>query len=130
MGDQLKVSSMDHVNMKVKSLDGTIKFYGDLFGFQVRKDENPNKTGSPSKIIGNDTVKLCLYEHPTMTPEGGIAHFGLHIENFDDVMDRCRELGVEVLYDGLIEFEGSRSVYIKDPSGYEVELTEKQGGGL
>ena len=31
---------------------------------------------------------------------------------------------------GVYEWEYSRSVYITDPNGYEVELTEVFGGGL
>ena len=131
MSDFLKATSMDHVNMNVKNLEETIKFYQNLFGFEIRKDDNsPNKMDAPSKIIGNDSIKLCLYEDPQVVPEGGIAHFGFHIENFDQILDKCKELNVEVLYDGPVEFEKSRSVYIKDPTGYDIELSEISGGGL
>ena len=131
MSDFLKATSMDHVNMNVKNLEQTVKFYQDLFGFEVRKEDNsPNKMDAPSTIIGNDSIKLCLYEDPQVVPEGGIAHFGFHIENFDQIISKCQELGVEVLYDGPVEFEKSRSVYIKDPSGYDIELSEISGGGL
>lgn len=131
MSDFLKATSMDHVNMNVKNLEETIKFYQDLFGFEIRKDDNsPNKMDAPSKIIGNDSIKLCLYEDHQVIPEGGIAHFGFHIENFDKILDKCKELNVEVLYGGTVEFEKSRSVYIKDPTGYDIELSEISGGGL
>jgi len=132
MSDFLKAISMDHVNMNVKNLEQSIQFYKDLFGFEVRKEDNsPNKLDAPSKIIGNDSIKLCLYEDPQMSANsGGIAHFGFHIANFEDIMEKCKELNVEVLYDGPVEFEKSRSVYIKDPSGYEIELSEISGGGL
>lgn len=127
----LKATSMDHVNMNVKDLEKTVEFYKNLFGFEIRKEDNsPNKRDAPSKIIGNDSIKLCLYEDPQVTPSGGIAHFGFHIENFDDIMQKCKELGVEVLYDGPVDFEKSRSVYVKDPTGYDIELSEVSGGGL
>lgn len=131
MTDILKATSMDHVNMNVRDLSKTIEFYKNLFGFEIRKEDNsPNKLDAPSKIIGNDSIKLCLYEDPQVTPTGGIAHFGFHVENFDDIMQKCNELGVEILYDGPIDFEKSRSVYIKDPTGYDIELSEVSGGGL
>ena len=131
MTEYLKATSMDHVNMNVKNLDESITFYKNLFGFEIRKEDNsPNKLDVPSKIIGNDSIKLCLYENPQMSPEGGIAHFGFHVENFGQIMQKCRELNVEVLYGGPVEFEKSRSVYIKDPSGYDIELSEISGGGL
>ena len=131
MEDFLKAASMDHVNMSVQNLEKTVNFYKNLFGFQIRKEDNsPNKLDVPSKIIGNDSIKLCLYEDPQMSPDGGIAHFGFHVTNFDQIMEKCRELDVEVLYDGPVEFEKSISVYIKDPSGYDIELSKNSGGGL
>ena len=48
----------------------------------------------------------------------------------NEIIEKCKELGVEILYDGPIEWEQSKSVYIKDPSGYEIELGEVSGGGL
>ena len=121
----LRATSIDHINMVVKSLDESVEFYGELFGFQVRK-EQPDRN---SKIIGNDTIKLCLYEDPSAVKQGGIAHFGFAIDNFEDVVAKCEEMSIEMPY-GVIPWEKSRSVYIRDPNGYELELSEKQGGGL
>ena len=126
----LKARMIDHINMKVKNLDESVKFYKNLFGFVIKQEENQNKIDAPSKIIGNDSIKLCLYEVPDMSPEGGIAHFGFNVENFDEIISKCEELGVKILYDGVINWEKSKSVYIVDPSGYELELGEVSGGGL
>ncbi len=128
--NNLKATSIDHVNMKVKDLEKSVEFYKNLFGFEIKQEENANKLDAPSKIIGNDTIKLCLYEVPDMSPEGGIAHFGFNIANFNEVIEKCKELGVEVLYGGIVDWEKSKSVYIVDPSGYEIELGEISGGGL
>ena len=128
--NNLQATSIDHVNMKVKSLEKSVEFYKNLFGFEIKQEENPNKTDVPSKIIGNDAIKLCLYEVPEMSPEGGIAHFGFNIANFDEIILKCKELDVQILYDGEIDWEKSKSVYIVDPSGYEVELGQISGGGL
>jgi len=126
----LHATSIDHVNMKVKNLEQSVQFYKNLFGFEIKQEENPNKNDVPSKIIGNDSIKFCLYEVSDMTPEGGIAHFGFHIANFDEVIAKCGDLGVQILYGGEVDWEKSKSVYIVDPSGYEIELSEISGGGL
>ena len=126
----LDATSIDHVNMKVKNLEQSEQFYKNLFGFEVKQEENPNKIDAPSKIIGNDSIKLCMYEVPDMSPEGGIAHFGFNISNFNQIIKKCEELGVKVLYGGVVDWEKSKSVYIVDPSGYEIELGEVLGGGL
>jgi len=128
--NNLKATSIDHVNMKVKDLEKSVEFYKNLFGFEIKQEENPNKIDAPSKIIGNDSIKLCMYEVPDMSPEGGIAHFGFNIANFNEVITKCKELGVQVLYGGIVDWDKSKSVYIVDPSGYEIELGEIPGGGL
>ena len=130
MSKFLNATSIDHVNMKVKNLTQSIEFYKNLFGFKVKQEENPNKIDAPSKIIGNDYIKLCMYEVPEMSPEGGIAHFGFNVANFGETIAKCEELGVEILYGGIVDWEKSKSVYIVDPSGYEIELGEISGGGL
>lgn len=122
---QLKALSIDHINMQVKNLAESVAFYQELFGFEVKK-EQPEEN---SKIIGNDTIKLCLYEVPDNIQKGGISHFGFHIENFDEVLAKCEEMNIQMLY-GMLEWKHSRSVYIVDPSGHEIELAEVQGGGL
>lgn len=126
MTGTLKASSLDHVNMKVKNLEESVGFYKNLFGFEVKKEQPEDK----SKIIGNNKIKLCLYEDPDMKPDGAIAHFGFHIENFEEIMKICKSLGVKVYYDGPVQFEKSWSIYISDPSGYDIELSEIPGGGL
>jgi predicted enzyme related to lactoylglutathione lyase len=128
--NSLKATSIDHVNMKVKNLEQSVKFYKNLFGFEIKQEENTNKLDVPSKIIGNDTIKLCMYEIPDMSPEGGIAHFGFNVTNFNEIIAKCKDLKVEVLYGGIVDWETSKSVYIVDPSGYEIELGEILGGGL
>ena len=61
---------------------------------------------------------------PDISPESGIAHFGFNVENFDEIIVKCEEFGVEILYDGVVNWEKSKSVCIVDPSGYELELGE------
>lgn len=126
MSKPLKVSSIDHINMSVKNLAQSVEFYKNLFGFEIKKEQPEEK----SKIIGDDNVKLCLYEDSEMKPEGAIAHFGFHVENFDEIIKTCESLGVKIYYDGPVQFEKSRSIYISDPNGYDIELSEVFGGGL
>lgn len=121
----LNVTALDHVNLCVKDLKESVAFYQTLFDFEI-KEEQPEEI---SQIIGNDTVKLCLYEDPQKARPGGIGHFGFHVQNFSDIVKKCEEMDVPMPY-GVVDWEKSRSVYIIDPNGYEIELSEIQGGGL
>ncbi len=124
----LRVTGIDHVNLNVRNLQETAEFYQRLFGFHVKKREYEQN----GLIIGNDTISLCLYEHPELNVSDnvGFNHFGFHIDNFSEILTICQQMGVEVLYGGPIEWEQSRSIYIKDPNGYTIELSEVWSGGL
>lgn len=122
----VKAASIDHINMNVRDLAESVAFYRDLFGFEVLKDQ----PGQDSRIIGHARVKLCLYENPEMdASKVGINHFGFYVENFGEVEAKLEEMGVKSLY-GIVEWEESRSIYVVDPNGYEIELSEVEGGGL
>ena len=75
---------------------------------------------------------LCLYEVIELD-ENKIKYFnhmGLNIENFQNIQAVLEERGIEIEYGGVIDYPDSNSIYIKDPSGYEIELSEHFGGAL
>jgi len=125
---KLKISGIDHVNMEVINLEESVKFNNNLFGLELLKEQ----LDDISKIIGNEKVKLCLYETPGFQgcEVKGFHHFGFHIENSEEVVQKCTDMGVEIFYSGPIKWEKSSSIYIKDPNGYDIEIAEVFGGGL
>jgi len=131
--NSLKVKKIDHINMRVKNIVDSIEFYRKNFGFEIKEDHSTDKK-DPWIIIGlAGTAYLCMYEHPDMeiiTNALTINHFGLVIENFEEALEKLHANGVEVLYGGHVQWPKSRSIYIKDPNGYEIELAEKTGGDL
>jgi lactoylglutathione lyase len=124
----LKTTGIDHLNLTVRSLDESCRFWEDLLGFKILENI-PEQNG---KIIGNGRAFLALYEDPnfSFTDKTGFNHLSFHIENFEDAEALCSKMGIEIGYGGIIEWEKSRSIYINDPNGYEVELSEVWGGGL
>ena len=124
----LRTRGIDHLNLEVMDLDKTVSFYKKLLGFDVLEDM-PSDNG---KIIGDKNAKLAIYEKKSFQghKKVGFHHIGFNIENFDDVAQQCRDLGIDILYGGEVRWPGSRSIYIKDPNGYELELTEVWGAAL
>jgi len=126
------IKGIDHINMRVKNLNASIEFYAKLFGFEMKEDQR--KAHEPWAIIGLANVAyLCLYEHPGKeVPFEGLTinHFGLVLSDFEDAIKKLEKNGVQILYGGPVDWPKSRSIYIKDPSGHEIELAERIGGGL
>ena len=124
----LKTTGIDHVNLSVINLEESCTFWKKLLGFKTLEDM-PEENG---KIIGTNKAMLALYESPEMVRRGesGFAHVCFHIENFSEIEATCAEHGIEVLYGGIVNWPKSRSIYVADPNGYDIELAEVWGGGL
>lgn len=125
---KLKTTGIDHVNLQVLNLEESCRFWNKLLGFKELEDI-PDQNG---KIIGTKEAKLALYENVEMEikEKEGFSHVSFHIENFEDIEEVCVELGLKIKYSGTVQWPKSRSIYINDPNGYEVELSEVWGGGI
>jgi catechol 2,3-dioxygenase-like lactoylglutathione lyase family enzyme len=124
----LKTDGIDHINLMVKDLEKTTIFWNRLLGFTIL-EELANENG---RIIGNKRAMLAIYENPEMekVQKNGFSHISFHIENFDDIGRILKKMNLTMKYNKVFYWERSRSVYIEDPNGYEIELAEKWGGGL
>ncbi len=133
----MKIKAIDHINMNVLNLNESIKWYQEIFGLQV-KERGLSSRGTPYAIVGQSgKIMLAIYQ----VEEGkklefkqfqGINHFGVEVENFDQTYRFIKNKGVTINdYEGdVLHYEKSRSMYILDPNGHEIEISEVFGGGL
>jgi catechol 2,3-dioxygenase-like lactoylglutathione lyase family enzyme len=133
--------AIDHLNIIVNDLDKSIYFYKKIFGFEIVEDSreedlSPNKLGTPYVVVGI-RVSAYLVLHQSLQKGNGqessmpirIAHFGLHVDDFDTIIAKLKAFAVTFLYgEKFFEWPHSRSLYILDPSGHEIELVEHFGG--
>ncbi len=124
----LTTTGIDHVNLQVNNLEEAKAFWNSLLGFEVLEDI-PDQKGV---IIGNLKAKLALYENPGLgrCEKRGFSHLCFHISDFDNALSLCEAMSIPILYDGVVGWPKSRSLYIEDPNGYEIELTDTWGGAL
>lgn len=124
---------IDHINMTVKNLSKSVEYYNKLFGFQVF--EEGDFRGTHYKIIGlSNKAMLCLYENKELEKENNnISHFGFNIQFTNNIVEKLEGAGANVRYyngKAIIQYPESKSIYVKDPDGNEIELTEVFAGGL
>ncbi len=126
---------IDHLNMTVNDLSQSEAWYTRVFGFQ--RVEGGVRNGRPWAILRNGDALLCLYQDPKRTaPLGGdgpaheIAHFGIRIDDAQlprwlAVLEQER---LPLGYGGVIDYPHSRSWYVSDPTGHEIEVSHWAGG--
>lgn len=133
-----KIKAIDHINMTVKNLRESIDWYEKVFGLEV-KEEGRSNSGNDYAIVGETgSIMLAIYQleqGKTLKIDeqshDGINHFGVEVEDFDQALINFKQHGVKINYnEAIFDYEKSRSFYITDPSGYEIEVAEVFGGGL
>lgn len=125
----LNIKSVDHINLNVKNLEESVQWYNTVFGLVV-KEEGVSNSGNPYKIIGKpNSIYLALYQNEV--EDGGfVNHIGFNLTNFDESIRFLKEKKIELGYGGVIKYPNSKSAYILDPTGIEIELSSNFGGGL
>ena len=136
----LNLKNIDHINMNVSNLEASIHFYQKVFNFEVKEKKEyfspkQNKNIKYAIIGKSNKGLLALYESDEMISKSSINHFGFYIDNLNsETSKKLHQNGVKVWnYEtnyGIIDYKQSTSIYIEDPDGYEIELTNNFGGGL
>ncbi len=123
---------LDHLGVKVTDLDRSIKFYTELFGFELvdRRMLGSGDVEAAGLKVG-DSLIFLLYK-PQFGPHspegpGGVDHFCLTFnqDNFDSILARMKKLNVRMIGD-LSNRTGatgrSPSQYILDPDNNQIEV--------
>ena len=123
---------LDHVGVKVTDLDRSIKFYNELFGFEMvdrRMLGNSNVEAAAMDVGGSIIFLLHTASFRARSAEehGGVDHFCLTFTDpeFREILERMKAMGVR-LEGGVVPRTGatgrSDSQYILDPDGNQIEV--------
>ncbi len=132
----IQVNGIDHINVSVSNLARSLRFYTETFGLELKEDGRSAER--PFAIVGRPGVAyLALHESKDAGPAAhpAINHWGFAVGDLEPVLDRLETGGVKIQFTdeyprGVIEYPRSRSVYVEDPDGHQIELAEVFGGGL
>ncbi len=116
-------TSLDHVGIYVKDLERSLKFYSELFGFPEHSRLNLGTTNIAFLDLGGSLLEIVQRAEPPEAPSGSWSHLAYTTDDFDGMVSRLREKGLELREMTL--GDGSRIVFFKDPDGHDVEIDEK-----
>jgi catechol 2,3-dioxygenase-like lactoylglutathione lyase family enzyme len=127
----VKVNALDHVNIITADLEGTARFYAEVFELD-RRDGPPPLTPGTAQWMFDDAGRAIIhinsldcvraYERDVMPgPTGSIHHIALNCSGYDDVVARLDARGMAYQVN-LIASVGLRQVFSMDPNGVLLEL--------
>ena len=120
------VKRLDHVALTVRDVQKSIAWYRDVFGLERRHAETWGDY--PVMMCAGDTA-LALFEAKgpvSDAPDSGSAAIMRHVAfqvdrvNFVKAQEALEARGIEFVFE---DHSISQSIYLRDPDGYELELT-------
>ena len=117
----VKTHGLTHMNLAVRDLDRTLRFYSEVFG--VREYY---RDAESIQVLGPGPHDVIAFEHDpgNAGKAAGINHFGFRLTKPGDIDLAIREVeraGGTLLRRG--EFgPSSPFAYVSDPDGYEIEI--------
>jgi len=115
------IESVNHIGITVSDLDASIKFYKELFDFDVL--ENISNSGQAFLKMGD--ILLSLVEVKGYKSSGDSRNcisFYVDEEDFEDAIDELEESDMEIIFGPENIRKGQRLVFA-DPDGNHIELS-------
>ncbi|MEF9896033.1 MAG: VOC family protein [Clostridia bacterium] len=126
-----KITGIHHLCVETPDMDKSLAFYRDLIGFALISRENCDFGQYAMLRLGQSNLELIEPKNPSedsFAPHGAIAHFGLQVENIDEVFAELKQKGVrfisETIDDCAAPMGGLRAVSLRGPSGEAINLYE------
>jgi catechol 2,3-dioxygenase-like lactoylglutathione lyase family enzyme len=128
---------LDHINLTVANLTASIEWYGKVFGFEL-VESGTTEIGTKWGIVASNDSMICMAEYSARVPADKvddksvhrICHFGIRVSDSEKWQQTVRDHRLELYYGGENEYPNSRSWYVHDPSGHEIEVSYAAGGRL
>jgi len=118
----IKARRLNHINLNVRDISRSLKFYQEAFGLEVKFWEGKKMVflHSPG---AKDTITLCQAKARDPVGSGGVSHFGFSIgkNNFKKMVRQVVSAGGKLQGRGK-HAPGVPYAYIADPDGYVIEL--------
>jgi predicted enzyme related to lactoylglutathione lyase len=118
----IKARGLRHINLNVKDVGRSLKFYQEAFGLEVDFWEGKRMVFIHSPGV-NETITLCQAKEGEPVGGGGVSHFGFSIpkNSLDEMVRQIENAGGKVQSRGE-HAPGVPYAYFTDPDGYVIEL--------
>jgi len=127
----MRVEALDHVNIITGDLEGSARFYAEVFGLEPRDGPPPLTHGNARWMYdaaGRAVIHLNSLECPRAYdrkvragPTGALHHVALRCAGYDELRARLRARGLEHRINEVAAI-GLKQIFVLDPNEVLLEL--------
>jgi catechol 2,3-dioxygenase-like lactoylglutathione lyase family enzyme len=122
-GQNSDIVRVNHVGLAVPDLDAAVTYYTETMGFpEVFRVDTPSGDVALVYVQVSENTFVEIQPVNENRPQG-ISHFGVHVDNMDNVIEMYRSRGVDV-EDSRLSSTNAILSNIYDPWGIRMELAE------
>jgi len=121
------IESMNHFGITVSNLEKAIKFYKDLFDFEIVDQI----TNVGKAILQITDIRISLYEvegYQNSDEARNIISFHVDEEDFEDALDELEKMEVQII-SGPENIKNGKTVTFVDPDNNKIELSYPKFSG-
>lgn len=122
---EIKIKGFNHYAIAVADIDKSVAFYHDILGLDILS--RPNFDFKGAWIDCSNGIEIHLIEHDKkINPDSGSRklHFAFGVDDLFSTKEYLINKGVQIIKDIKARPDGVLQMFIQDPDGYYVELTE------
>jgi catechol 2,3-dioxygenase-like lactoylglutathione lyase family enzyme len=118
----MKATSFNHVSINTRDLEGSVRFYEEVFGMEKIPTYN---FGFPVQYLRLGDLQLHIFEREEAEAPT-FHHFGINVDDFEAAYLKAKELGIhdkDAFFNDVYELpDGAVQMYARDPGGNLVEV--------
>ena len=120
----IRPHSLHHINFPITDVERSKAWYEQVFGLKHVDVSRVSDTPILLMTFGNFDLHFTPHEEmPNLAP----THFCVEVEDWDHMLERLEELGIEVTGITVRPQNDSKACYIHDPDGNIIELMHHGG---
>jgi methylmalonyl-CoA/ethylmalonyl-CoA epimerase len=127
------IAKLAHIGISVEDISESLKWYHDVFGFELLSQKTLAHVGTKVAYIGNSDfiIELIKVVDPKPIPPErshpdtdnsilGVKHFCVLVDNSREFVAKLKEKNVPVVFEP--QTSESYVAFINDPTGNSVEI--------
>jgi lactoylglutathione lyase len=125
----MTITDLNHVAVHVRDLEASKRFYGEVLELKPKKRPDFDFEGAWYQLGPTRALHLLAGREADVVSHPRGAHFAFEVPDIQEARQQLLAKGVEIDRGPQERPDGAWQIFLLDPDGYWVELSDVSGLG-